>query len=484
MPPNHPLDYIALTGIHYSQRLNLASTLGRCHSISRPLTQSLATPHPAMPPRSVDISRPLELRAAHDRHPAQSDVDDRDEVNDLRLQLGQMQEELVDKRDKLHAAEAEMARQITRMAEMEQRHERDMIDRRHVLDNLTTQCRELQRENMALRQDAFSKGKMVFTMARIRGGLSADVYDMRAADRAGQKNVLTLKHLRPSVQGDRVDRREYHFDHVFHHFDTNKDVQEKILPLLGCLFEGKNVSVFADGQSGTGKSYTMLSGPDSVVPAAARLLFTNLEVMCANGWTFTTDCNVVEVLNGQINHLWPAPYEGNSPAESAVSSAEHLVNIITASASARHERVTRRNAISSRGHWVARVDMSARRLHPAETLVSSLFFVDLAGSERLPKDTSTPDATAKQETIRINRERTALRTLFVKRNDACPPYQGSTLTRVLRDCFARDSKILTIVGISPESDDVAVSMEAAEFCSTLKKQNTKSRGAKSSCLEK
>ncbi|XP_059032504.1 kinesin-like protein KIF25 isoform X3 [Mustela lutreola] len=294
------------------------------------------------------------------------------------------------------------------------------------------------------------------------------------------------------VRWDRPAHRSIHktysFERVYGPAESQQVVFADVCPLLTSLLDGYNVCILAYGQTGCGKSYTMLGplskdehGDLGIVPRAAGELFRLISENPSR--SLKVDVSIVEVYNDDILDLlanerrpavsgppWEAPMtkatkrEVSPPTRAPVRSAEDFVALAAGSLRFRARRATRVHARSSRSHLIITATVTAApagsspedgqslgprlqgrpaggRASPGppgaqrvgEQVHAKLQLVDLAGSECA--GVSAVTGAALRETSFINRSLAALADVLgalAEHRDHIP-YRNSQLTRVLQD---------------------------------------------------
>ncbi|KDD75012.1 kinesin, partial [Helicosporidium sp. ATCC 50920] len=145
--------------------------------------------------------------------------------------------------------------------------------------------------------------------------------------------------LQQNIGGKQIGRT-YHFDRVLSGETTQEELyQRTVSPMVDEMLEGFNCTIFAYGQTGTGKTYTMngefgdelgggAPGPHSgVVPRAIYQVFAYLDAL-GNGAEFTVKASYLELYNEEITDLLvngsgggAAPGPGNAAAAPSSSGA-------------------------------------------------------------------------------------------------------------------------------------------------------------------
>ncbi|ELW69065.1 Kinesin-like protein KIF25 [Tupaia chinensis] len=311
--------------------------------------------------------------------------------------------------------------------------------------------------------------------------------------------------------------RTYSFERVYGPAETQEAIFADVCPLLTSLLDGYNVCVMAYGQTGGGKSYTML-GPRSVagatlplagcrapgvIPRAAEELFRLISEAPAG--STEVDVSVVEVYNNDIFDLLakggPAGVPGvkrelvttkegrkevSLLTSQVVGSAAELVRLVHGGLRLRVSHPTLVHADSSRSHLVVTVTVTTAASATGPDLQSSaglpqgfgcsplppaavplmqakLQLVDLAGSECIGLSGVT--GLALRETSFINRSLAALADVLgaLAERRGHVPYRNSKLTHLLQDSIGGDAKLLVILCVSPSRRCMAETLQGLSF---------------------
>ncbi len=242
------------------------------------------------------------------------------------------------------------------------------------------------------------------------------------------------------------------------------------------VLEGFNATVFAYGQTGCGKSYTMQgpanAGPEGrgVIPNAFVHVFD--AVKASTEVQYLIHCSYLEIYNEEIRDLLVSPKDKNPPKcdvkedpgkgvfvknliKKAVKSELELQSVFDSGVSNRTVASTNMNDESSRSHSiftiVIEMSMTDKDTGKESIKVGKLNLVDLAGSER-QKKTGASGAVLK-EGAKINLSLSALGNVISALSEAKAgkhiPYRDSKLTRLLQDSLGGNTKTLMVAAISP-----------------------------------
>mmetsp|Transcript_9505 Transcript_9505/g.27171 ORF Transcript_9505/g.27171 Transcript_9505/m.27171 type:complete len:980 (+) Transcript_9505:572-3511(+) len=363
-----------------------------------------------------------------------------------------------------------------------------------VTRNLTSRTR--------LRVAPSSEQASLHVAVRIRPILKAGV----RASEADKKDIIRVMNNRmvvvldPDEQKDYLDQvqgrtkeKKYTFDVAFGTASRNCDVYDGTIRelVLGCM-NGLNVTVFAYGATGSGKTYTMVgtkSDPGLMVLSLQRI-FRDRQDLYADE-DFEVTCSYIEVYNEVIYDLLvrnSGPLElREDPSlgvqvagikKHTVSSPEEIMALLEQGNTRRKTESTNANATSSRSHAVLEVNIvrKPRNQYKTSTLRGKLSLVDLAGSERAAE---TNNAGQKlRDGANINRSLLALANCINalgkqgKRGMAYVPYRNSKLTRLLKDGLSGNSKTAMIATVSCSSDQYNHSINTLKYADRAKEIKT------------
>jgi kinesin family protein 11 len=277
-------------------------------------------------------------------------------------------------------------------------------------------------------------------------------------------------HLTQSVNNKQFSRK-YHFDKVYDHQTSQERLYETaVAPMVDEVLQGFNCTVFAYGQTGTGKTHTMtgdMSSPEGsgVIPRAVGHIFRYLHGLSGVN-EFTVKCSFLELYNEEITDLLAM---GSEPPkvriledrtgvvlqgleEPHVKNASDIFGLLETGNARRKTAETLLNKQSSRSHSVFIVTVSVREvLAEGEEVirVGKLYLVDLAGSENITRSGAV-DQRAK-EAGNINKSLLTLGRVITAlvEGQGHVPYRDSKLTRLLRDSLGGRTKTCIIATIAP-----------------------------------
>ncbi|RHY24919.1 hypothetical protein DYB32_008624, partial [Aphanomyces invadans] len=305
---------------------------------------------------------------------------------------------------------------------------------------------------------------------------------------AGVRCVKTQSPGLVQVYSDGIESgsapQAFTFDSVFGEESTQQQVFDEVArPVVADIMEGYNATIFAYGQTSSGKTFTMEGASiddealRGIIPRTATELFARLMEADEN-MEFVVKVSYIEIYMERIRDLLD-PYktkinlqvrEDNDKGiyvdgvtELCVTSDDELLSTMRSGAANRAVAATGMNEGSSRSHSVFMVTLYQRNLETNSTKVGKLYLVDLAGSEMVRKT----GASGKQleEAKTINKSLSALGMVInalTTANVTFVPYRDSKLTRVLQEALGGNSRTSLIINVSPSI------FNAPETISTLR----------------
>ncbi|XP_045840350.1 centromere-associated protein E isoform X2 [Meles meles] len=283
--------------------------------------------------------------------------------------------------------------------------------------------------------------------------------------------------------------KSFNFDRVFHSNETTKNVYEEIaVPIIDSAIQGYNGTIFAYGQTASGKTYTMMGSEDylGVIPRAIHDIFQKIKKFPDR--EFLLRVSYMEIYNETITDLL-CDTQKMKPlviredfnrnvyvadlTEEVVYTSEMALKWITKGEKNRHYGITKMNQRSSRSHTIFRMILESREKGEPSNCdgsvkVSHLNLVDLAGSERAAQ--TGAEGVRLKEGCNINRSLFILGQVIKKLSDGQVGgfinYRDSKLTRILQNSLGGNAKTRIICTITPVSFDETLS--TLQFASTAK----------------
>jgi kinesin family protein 11 len=254
------------------------------------------------------------------------------------------------------------------------------------------------------------------------------------------------------------------------------------------MLAGYNCTIFAYGQTGTGKTYTMsgdmtdtlgiLSDDAGIIPRTLYSLFHKLE-----DTESTVKCSFIELYNEELRDLLAADdntklkiYENEKKGhlgtlvqgmeETYIDSASTGIKLLQMGSHKRQVAATKCNDLSSRSHTVFTITVLIKRTtESGEDYVSSgkLNLVDLAGSENIGR--SGAENKRATEAGLINKSLLTLGRVINALVDKSShiPYRESKLTRLLQDSLGGRTKTCIIATVSPAKTNLEETISTLDY---------------------
>ncbi|XP_020518630.1 kinesin-like protein KIN-14R [Amborella trichopoda] len=291
-----------------------------------------------------------------------------------------------------------------------------------------------------------------------------------------------------SVKANGGPKKVFKFDSVFGPQADQVTVFEDTAPFAASVLDGYNVCIFAYGQTGTGKTFTM-EGTEEDRGVNYQTLYELFRIIKERkGFLkYEISVSVLEVYNEQIRDLLASTSQPGQTAKRLeirqVAEGVHLVpglveahvidmnevwEVLQTGSNARAVGSTNANEHSSRSHCIHCVMVRGENLINGECTRSKLWLVDLAGSERVAK--TDVQGERLKEAQNINKSLSALGDVISALATKSPhiPFRNSKLTHLLQDSLGGDSKTLMFVQGSPSENDVNETLCSLNFASRVR----------------
>lgn len=278
----------------------------------------------------------------------------------------------------------------------------------------------------------------------------------------------------------------YTFDRVFGADTPTKQVYEEgaravALSAVG----GINSSIFAYGQTSSGKTYTMTGITECAVADMYNYIDMHKERQ------YLLKFSAMEIYNEAVRDLLSSdsgplrllddPEKGTVVerlTEVTLKDWSHLKELLSICEAERKIGETSLNETSSRSHQIMRLTIEStareyRGMENSSTLAAQVNFVDLAGSERASQTLSV--GTRLKEGSHINRSLLTLGTVIRKLSkgrNGHVPYRDSKLTRILQNSLGGNARTAIICTMSPARSHVEQSRNTLLFASCAKEVTT------------
>ncbi|MFQ6663152.1 hypothetical protein Gotur_030779 [Gossypium turneri] len=299
------------------------------------------------------------------------------------------------------------------------------------------------------------------------------------------KDDYTIVSKHPSQE--RTSQPPFTFDKVFGPSCLNETVYEGVKTVALSALGGINATIFAYGQTSSGKTYTMRGITEKVVNDIYHHIMNTPErdfTIKISGLEIYNE-NVRDLLNSESGRnlkLLDDPEKGTvveKLVEETVSNDQHLRHLISICEAQRQVGETALNDTSSRSHQIIRLTIQSTLRENSDcvrSFVASLNFVDLAGSERASQ--THADGARLKEGCHINLSLMTLTTVIrkLRLKEQCRlavmidlslvsmkifslcsvgkrsghiPYRDSKLTRILQHSLGGNARTAIICTLSP-----------------------------------
>ncbi|NWH15594.1 KIF3C protein, partial [Grus americana] len=325
----------------------------------------------------------------------------------------------------------------------------------------------------------------------------------RKEEAAGYERVLELdvKLGQVSIRNPRAAPGElpktFTFDAVYDASSKQADLyDETVRPLIDSVLQGFNGTIFAYGQTGTGKTYTMQGAwaePEKrgIIPISFEHIFTHISR--SQNQQYLVRASYLEIYQEEIRDLLAKdqskklelkenPETGvyikdlSSFVTKNVKEIEHVMNL---GSQTRSVGSTNMNEHSSRSHAIFLITIECSETGPdgeEHIRVGKLNLVDLAGSERQSKMGAHGERP--KEASKINLSLSALGNVIsalVDGKSTHIPYRDSKLTRLLQDSLGGNAKTIMVATLGPASHSYDESLSTLRFANRAKNIKNKPR---------
>ncbi|KAL0254443.1 Kinesin heavy chain [Diplodia seriata] len=276
---------------------------------------------------------------------------------------------------------------------------------------------------------------------------------------------------------------DFTFDRVFGMTSRQHEIFDySIRPTVDDILNGYNGTVFAYGQTGAGKSFTMM-GSDiedddnkGIIPRIVEQIFASILTSPGN-MEYTVRVSYMEIYMERIRDLL-APQNDNLPVheeknrgvyvkgllEIYVSSVQEVYEVMRRGGNARAVSSTNMNAESSRSHSIFVITVTQKNVETGSAKSGQLFLVDLAGSEKVGKTGASGQTL--EEAKKINKSLSALGMVINALTDGKSshvPYRDSKLTRILQESLGGNSRTTLVINCSPSSYNDSETLSTLRF---------------------
>uniref|UniRef100_A0AAY4AQD2 Kinesin-like protein n=1 Tax=Denticeps clupeoides TaxID=299321 RepID=A0AAY4AQD2_9TELE len=290
----------------------------------------------------------------------------------------------------------------------------------------------------------------------------------------------------PKFQGEDtvvVAGKPYVFDRVLQSNTTQEQVYNSCAQkIVKDVLEGYNGTIFAYGQTSSGKTHTMegnLHDTDcmGIIPRIVQDIFNYIYSMDEN-LEFHIKVSYFEIYLDKIRDLLDVsktnlsvhedknrvPYVKGC-TERFVCSPDEVMDTIDEGKSNRHVAVTNMNEHSSRSHSIFLINVKQENTQTEQKLSGKLYLVDLAGSEKVSK--TGAEGAVLDEAKNINKSLSSLGNVISALAEGSVsiyvPYRDSKMTRILQDSLGGNCRTTIVICCSPSSFNEAETKSTLMF---------------------
>ncbi|ETO21393.1 hypothetical protein RFI_15811 [Reticulomyxa filosa] len=323
----------------------------------------------------------------------------------------------------------------------------------------------------------------------------------------GCQNILTVNNDGNMITINRSDldpskSKSFTYDYVYDDTAPQQLLYEDIaFPLVEAVLEGYNGTVFAYGQTGCGKTYTMevinqtsrkskqqqqhnthANIPNKedrgIIPNAFDHIFDRIDT--EKQTKFLIRVGYIEIYNEEIRDLFADRVYVENLCMATVTTSAEAQRLMNKGRSTRVVAYTDMNAESSRSHTIFFVYVETSHIDEnskeEKIKAGKLNLVDLAGSERQVKTQTT--GLRLKEATKINLSLSALGNVIsalVEGKGKHIPYRDSKLTRLLQDSLGGNTKTIMIACVSPSAESYDETLSTLRYANRAKNIKNKPR---------
>lgn len=317
------------------------------------------------------------------------------------------------------------------------------------------------------------------------------------------KQAVSVDEMRGTITVHKTDSsneppKTFTFDTVFGPESKQLDVYNLTArPIIDSVLEGYNGTIFAYGQTGTGKTFTMegvRAVPElrGIIPNSFAHIFGHIAK--AEGDTrFLVRVSYLEIYNEEVRDLLGKDQTQRLEVKErpdvgvyikdlsayVVNNADDMDRIMTLGHKNRSVGATNMNEHSSRSHAIFTITIECSEKGVDGNMhvrMGKLHLVDLAGSERQAKTGATGQRL--KEATKINLSLSTLGNVIsalVDGKSTHVPYRNSKLTRLLQDSLGGNSKTMMCANIGPADYNYDETISTLRYANRAKNIKNKAR---------
>ncbi|GAA6093065.1 kinesin-like protein KIF3A [Tachysurus ichikawai] len=319
----------------------------------------------------------------------------------------------------------------------------------------------------------------------------------------GHKQSVTVDEIRGTITVNKFETsneppKTFTFDTVFSPDSKQLDVYNLTArPIIDSVLEGYNGTIFAYGQTGTGKTFTMegvRAVPElrGIIPNSFAHIFGHI-AKAEGDTTFLVRVSYLEIYNEEVRDLLGKDQMQRLEVKErpdvgvyikdlsgyVVKNADDMDRIMTLGHKNRSVGATNMNEHSSRSHaiFTITIECSEKGVDGNQHVhMGKLHLVDLAGSERQGKTGATGQRL--KEATKINLSLSTLGNVIsalVDGKSTHVPYRNSKLTRLLQDSLGGNSKTMMCANIGPADYNYDETISTLRYANRAKNIKNKAR---------
>jgi len=340
---------------------------------------------------------------------------------------------------------------------------------------------------MTRKEDAGGVSENVKVVVRCRPLNSEEVQD-------GRKRIVSMDTKAGQIfiknpKAPEEPPKTFSFDLVYDENVRQIDLYNEVArPVVESVIEGFNGTIFAYGQTGTGKTHTMDGGSTAesqgIIPNSFDQVFNF--IAATDHREFLVRGSFLEIYNEEIRDLLSRNPKNKLELKEdqdggvfvkdlsnyVVKSVSDIKQVLEVGKRNRSVGATKMNLGSSRSHSVFTITIESTMRDERgdeHVRVGKLNLVDLAGSERATKTGATGDRF--KEGVKINLSLAALGNVInalVEGKSGHIPYRDSKLTRLLQDSLGGNTKTCMVANIGPADWNFDETMSTLRYANRAK----------------
>uniref|UniRef100_A0A8C5KB49 Kinesin-like protein n=1 Tax=Jaculus jaculus TaxID=51337 RepID=A0A8C5KB49_JACJA len=262
-----------------------------------------------------------------------------------------------------------------------------------------------------------------------------------------------------------IASKPYAFDRVFQSSTSQEQVYNDCAKkIVKDVLEGYNGTIFAYGQTSSGKTHTMEVTSSVFESIHTCVHIHSLTHSLQRYFIMLTHLDLVsyfeiyldkirDLLDGKLNLYIDNTLKiiSQGCTERFVCSPDEVMDTIDEGKSNRHVAVTNMNEHSSRSHSIFLINVKQENTQTEQKLSGKLYLVDLAGSEKVSK--TGAEGAVLDEAKNINKSLSALGNVIsaLAEGSTYVPYRDSKMTRILQDSLGGNCRTTIVICCSPSS---------------------------------